>query len=191
MELRNYIKARIAYAQYRIGSAWYRAEISDVVALADGTIRVKISIFASGGTINRVAVYNENGEQWIYRDCTIVTSEEQTGVLFWFDFTVSDVSAEDGSVITIEQSAITENIRIPVSGWQKYEEENDYPYRNDIFLTDALESQSPNVALDKESLEVAGDAGVCPMAQTLDGFLRFWSRQMPESDLTGTVILFP
>lgn len=191
VELRNYIKARIAYAQYRIGSAWYRAEISDVAALADGTVRVKIPIFASGGTINRVAVYNESGEQWTYRDCTIVTSEEQMGVLFWFDFTVSDISAGDGTIITIEKSVITESIRIPKSGWQKCDEEDDYPYQNDVFLTDALESQSPHVALDKGSLEVSGDAGVCPMVQTLDGFLRFWSREIPEDDLIGTVTLFP
>lgn len=191
MELRNYIKSRIAYAQYRVGSTWHRAEISGVSALSDGTVRVKIPIFANGGTVNRVAVYNEDGEQWTYRDCKIVTSSDETGILFWFDFTVSDVSVGDGTIITIETSVIVHHLRIPATGWQLENEENDYPYRRDVFMTDALESHSPSIALDKESLTIAGNAGLCPTAQALDGFLRFWSREIPAGDMKGTVTLYP
>ena len=89
-DLRAYIKKRLAYAQYRVGSTWYKVEIQDVTILTDGTVRVKVDIPASGQTVNRVAVYNNVGDQWAYQDCNIVVSSEQTGILFWFDFTIEE-----------------------------------------------------------------------------------------------------
>lgn len=91
-DFRNYIKKRLSYAQYRVGSTWYRAEITDISILSSGIVRVKIDKAASGVTINRVAVYNKNSEQWAYQDCNIVVGAEQTGFLFWFDFTVTEGS---------------------------------------------------------------------------------------------------
>lgn len=89
-DLRAYIKKRLAYAQYRVGTTWYRVEIQDVTIMQSGTVRVKVDIPVSGQTVNRVAVYNSVGEQWAYQDCNIEVGSEQTGILFWFDFTIEE-----------------------------------------------------------------------------------------------------
>jgi hypothetical protein len=91
-DFRNYIKKRLSYAQYRVGTTWYRAEITDISILSNGIVRVKIDKAATGVTINRVAVYSSIGEQWAYQDCNIVVNADQTGFLFWFDFTISEGS---------------------------------------------------------------------------------------------------
>lgn len=91
-DIRAYMKKRLSYAQYRVGTVWYRAEITDISILSNGTVRVKIDKAASGITINRVAVYNSIGEQWAYQDCNIQVSGDQTGFLFWFDFTITEGS---------------------------------------------------------------------------------------------------
>lgn len=89
-DLRSYIKRRIAYAQYRVGDDWFRADIADITIMANGTVRIKIDKAASGVVINRVAIYNTIGEQWAYQDCNIVVGDDQTGFLFWFDFTLTE-----------------------------------------------------------------------------------------------------
>ena len=91
-DFRSYIKKRLSYAQYRVGTTWNRAEITDISILSNGIVRVKIDKAVSGVTINRVTVYSSVGEQWAYQDCCIAVNADQTGFLFWFDFTISEVS---------------------------------------------------------------------------------------------------
>jgi hypothetical protein len=90
---------------YRSGSSYVKPEKNDISILDNGTVRVKIDRAASGVTINRVAVYNSIGEQWAYQDCNIVVSGDQTGFLFWFDFTITDI--EDGRKYVIRAYAVS------------------------------------------------------------------------------------
>jgi hypothetical protein len=89
-DLRNFMRQRITHAKYRVDSTWHDAEVKDISTLTDGTVRVKIRITTSGVTVNRVAIYNQLGEQWAYQDCTIQVETGQTGILFWFDLTLSE-----------------------------------------------------------------------------------------------------
>jgi len=88
-DLRNFIKQKIARAQYRVGSTDYPATINDVEILPNGTVRAKLSIIPSGQvTINRVELFNNNNERWVHQDVNITIETGQTGVLYWFDFAV-------------------------------------------------------------------------------------------------------
>lgn len=89
-DLRKYITKRIGYAEYRVGAAWKRAKLEDISIQPDGTVRVKITIPDNGVTVNRVAVYSTIGEMWAYKDCNIVVDKSQTGILFWFDFLLTE-----------------------------------------------------------------------------------------------------
>jgi hypothetical protein len=90
-DLRGFIKRRIAYARYRVGSTYYTAKINDIIILGSGIVRVQLSIIPAGTvTINRVELYNSDGERWAHQDVSIIISTGQTGVLYWFDFTVRE-----------------------------------------------------------------------------------------------------
>ena len=56
-------------------------------------------------------------------------------------------------------------------------------------MTEAAETQFPNVALHKAALETAKNAGLCPTVQTLAGALRFWAKRSPDEDMEATVAL--
>lgn len=90
-DLRNFIKKRIAGAQYRVGSTFYAATLNDITILENGTVRALLSI-APGGTvtINRVELFNSDGNLWAHQDVSITISTGQTGVLYWFDFTITE-----------------------------------------------------------------------------------------------------
>ena len=87
-DIRGYIKRRVAYARYRVGSTYYRAELTDVDYVGT-TVRVRLSIIPSGTvTVNRVELWSSAGELWAHQSCNITVSTGQTGILFWFDFSV-------------------------------------------------------------------------------------------------------
>lgn len=90
-DLRGYIKRRIAYARYRVGSTYYTASINDITILGTGVVRVQLGIIPAGTvTINRVELFNSDGNLWAHQDVSITISTGQTGVLYWFEFTVTE-----------------------------------------------------------------------------------------------------
>lgn len=90
-DLNNFIKRRIASARYRVGSTYYPATINDIVILPTGTVRALLSIIPGGTvTINRVELYNSDGKLWAHQDVSITVSTGQTGVLYWFGFTITE-----------------------------------------------------------------------------------------------------
>ena len=88
-DLRGYIKRRIAFAKYRVGDTYHKTALTDVSILADGTVRAQLSIIPGDTvTVNRVELYNSDSPLWAYQDCNITISTGQTGILYWFDFSV-------------------------------------------------------------------------------------------------------
>lgn len=89
------------------------------------------------------------------------------------------------------------DITIPQNAWTFQEEDiggepegmDDYRYCADVAVDGVTEDQFPDVALHKEALPVARDAGVCPTVQSFTGYLRFWARNEPLEDMAATVAL--
>lgn len=96
-DLRNYIKRRLSYARYRIGSTYYQAEINDISVQADNTVRVVLDISPpeTGVTVSRIELYNTDSQLWAHQDCRISIGEGQTSILFWFDFTIVEQEKEE------------------------------------------------------------------------------------------------
>ena len=90
-------------------------------------------------------------------------------------------------------SAIVRSITIPAAGWVEVgegaEDLGDYKYTIDVPMVEATEDHFPVLALDIPSLSIAGEAEMCPTIETLDGFVRFWAKEIPAADLTGTILL--
>lgn len=90
-DLRSYIKRRISFARYRIGTTYYNTVLNDVSIMDDGTVRAQLSINQSGVvTVNRVELWSSNNELWAHQDCSITINSGQTGILFWFDMSVTE-----------------------------------------------------------------------------------------------------
>lgn len=91
VDLRGYIKRRVSYARYRVNDTYHTADLTDVEILNSGTVRARLSITAEDTvTVNRVELWSNNGELWAHQDCNITISTGQTGILYWFDFTITE-----------------------------------------------------------------------------------------------------
>ena len=93
-DLREFIKRRIVRARYRIGSTYYPTTLTDVAVLPNGTVRAQLSIIPNtGATINRVELYSSDGSLWAWQDVSITVAAGQTGILYWFDFNITEKEA--------------------------------------------------------------------------------------------------
>ncbi len=93
-----------------------------------------------------------------------------------------------GAMINNIFATVTVRIKIPENAWVS-EESDGFAYLADIPCGDITERHYPNVTLDKSSLGIASNAGLCPTVQSLDGKLRFWAKTNPSDEITGTVLL--
>ena len=108
----------------------------------------------------------------------------------------TDPNAHDGQ-IGGKGSAIIKDITIPADGWdwqrepdeQETMEWDEFRCFIDVAVEEATEEMVPSVALYKAALETAKRAGLCPTVQALAGVLRFWARNIPEADMSATVVL--
>ena len=91
VDLRNYIKRRIAKAQYRVGSTWYNAPIVETVITSAGIVRVKSQI-AHGApcTIAEVRLINTEQQVWASKAVNVVLETATTNLLQWFDFNITE-----------------------------------------------------------------------------------------------------
>lgn len=77
-----------------------------------------------------------------------------------------------------------EDVTVPTSGWVDDEDtDGAYPLRIDIASTVASEDLTPMLTILPDSLEAAGNCGLCLTVQSLDGALRFYAQKAPEAPI--------
>lgn len=74
------------------------------------------------------------------------------------------------------------------SAWQD-SRAGKYPYFADIVDSDVTASLVPQVALDEESLDIAGSFKMCKTAQTYAGRVRLRAKKLPTQTVNGTLYL--
>lgn len=91
--MRNHLKNAIAYAMYKVGESYYRAEIQDASLLTDGRIAITFIIdhtIAGNMTVTEVQLYDHNGQMWASKSESITRSAVQEGILYRFRFSVTE-----------------------------------------------------------------------------------------------------
>lgn len=94
-------------------------------------------------------------------------------------------------------TAIIKDITIPAEGWSWDEDlddqggigMDDYRYYVDVVMAEATAGHFPNIALHKNALATAKEAGLCPSAKAEDGYVRLWARNHPSEDMEASIAL--
>ena len=176
-------------------------------------IKFTVPANVGGFTMREAAVYDEDGD--IVAICNmpaIPKLSTQEGVSFPFtmmmhivvkdanalSFTINasldmvsreEMEKEIQKVSAGVGSAIIKDITIPSGVWTEAADAGKYKFVADVADKDVLDAHFPVMALALPSLDIACSAGLCPTIQTLDGTIRFWSKQKPTADLSGTIQL--
>lgn len=91
--LKNCIKDNIAYAQYKVGSTYYKADIRSAYIMDDGRVAITFIIdhTVSGNiTVTEVRLYDHNGSLWANKAESITRKDVQEGILYRFAFTITE-----------------------------------------------------------------------------------------------------
>lgn len=91
--MRKFLKDSIGYAQYKVGSTYYRADIQTAELLADGRIAITFIIdhtVVGNITVTEVQLYDHNGVLWASKAESITRKAVQEGILYRFRFTITE-----------------------------------------------------------------------------------------------------
>jgi len=90
-DFRNFIKRRIARAQYRVGTTWYDAPIVSADITSAGVVRIQCQIaHGSPCTISEVRLLNSERSVWATKTVNVVMETATTHLLQWFEFNITE-----------------------------------------------------------------------------------------------------
>lgn len=146
----------------------------------------------------------ENGPEWIRPKSSVV------GKLATFDLVaaVGEIdrvmaALDPDSIVTrdtveqlIEGSVIKRDLTIPSEGWETtdvLEEVVQVGYGNkyvDIAQKDINENHIANITIYPIDIKKANDCGLLPLSCCVEGAIRFYAKQAPESELKACAMIF-
>ena len=91
--MREYLKNNLAYAQYKVGSTYYRADLIEKKVLSDGRISIIFLIdhtVAGNITVTEIALYNHSGVRWGGKAVSITRKDAQEGIMYRCRFSVTE-----------------------------------------------------------------------------------------------------
>ena len=87
--LRTRVMKEIRYAEYKVGSTWYRTDIQTSQILSDGRVEVVFVIdhtVAGNITVTGVRLYDENGEKIGEKTTSITRADATEGISYTVRF---------------------------------------------------------------------------------------------------------
>lgn len=90
-DFRAFVKKKIWKAQYKIGSTWYDATISQSAITSAGVVRIQISISPGYAcTITGARLISTSNKVWDERSISVIIDDAATNLLEWFEFVIKE-----------------------------------------------------------------------------------------------------
>lgn len=90
-DFRAFVKKKIWKAQYKIGSTWYDATISQSAITSAGVVRIQIPISPGYAcTITGARLISTSNEVWAEKSISVIIDDAATNLLEWFEFVITE-----------------------------------------------------------------------------------------------------
>jgi len=90
-DFRAFVKKKIWKAQYKIGSTWYDATISQSAITSAGVVRIQIPISPGYAcTITGARLVSTSNEVWAEKSISVAIEDAATSLLQWFEFVITE-----------------------------------------------------------------------------------------------------
>ena len=90
-DFRAFVKKKIWKAQYKIGSTWYDATISQSAITSAGVVRIQIPISPGYAcTITGARLISTSNEAWAEKSISVIIDDAATNLLEWFEFVITE-----------------------------------------------------------------------------------------------------
>lgn len=91
-KLRTYLTGQVAYAMYRVGTQYHRAEIGSAEVQSDGRVAVTLTLSpdSGGGTVTEVQLYDSGGGLLASKKESMALTAADGGILYRFRFAIRE-----------------------------------------------------------------------------------------------------
>ena len=82
--IRGYVKRRVLYARYKIGSTYYKVPLNSIEVMSNGTIEITfmIELESGSGTVTEVQLYDTEQQLWLSKSESLEMSDVSEGFLY-------------------------------------------------------------------------------------------------------------
>lgn len=91
---RDYTMRRIAYAQYKIGSAYHKTKIESVEVTAAGTVEIafKIELESGSGTVTQIQLYDTDNQLWLSKTENLKMDSVAEGFFYVVQLEITEIT---------------------------------------------------------------------------------------------------
>lgn len=92
---RNYTSRRIAYAKYKVGSAYHKSLIDSVEMTPDGTVEIsfKIELASGSGEVTEVQLYDTDNQLWFSKAERLKMDSVAEGFLYVVQLNITEITS--------------------------------------------------------------------------------------------------
>ena len=90
---KEHVKQHVAYARYKVGSTYYRTEITNVYTMNDGKVAIEFHVdhtVPGTITVTEVQLYNTAGDLWLSVSENITRKARQEGIFYRFTIEIKE-----------------------------------------------------------------------------------------------------
>lgn len=90
---REHVKRTLAYAKYKVGGTYYRADISRVYVRSDGKVAIEFSVdhtLPGTITVTEVQLYNNDNVLWLTVSENITRKARQEAIFYRFTIEIKE-----------------------------------------------------------------------------------------------------
>lgn len=90
---KEHVKRTVAYAQYKVGSTYYRTEITKVYINSEGKVAIEFQVdhtLSGNITVTELRIYNTAGELWLSVSDNTTRKARQEGIFYRFAIDIKE-----------------------------------------------------------------------------------------------------
>lgn len=91
---KEHVKRSVAYARYKVGTAYYKADITDIYIDSAGRVAIEFVIDHSipgNITVTEVQLFDTAGQMWLSKGENISRKASQEGIFYRFTIDITEV----------------------------------------------------------------------------------------------------
>lgn len=91
---KEHVKKVVVYAMYKVGSTYYRADVTNIYIDSGGKVAVEFVIdhtVPGDITVTEVQLWNTSGKLWLSKTENISRKDSQEGIFYRFTIDITEV----------------------------------------------------------------------------------------------------
>ena len=93
--IREYVKRRVLYARYKIGSTYYKVPLNSITVMSNGIVEITfmIELESGSGVVTEVQLWDTEQQLWLSKPESLAMSDVSAGFLYVIRVKIEEVTS--------------------------------------------------------------------------------------------------